>query len=141
MANQQQFITGMTGVYSVAAELSSKGYIVTLTARNAPIVDMMVATPDLKKTFNVQVKSNKPKEMGGTQAYWLVNKEAREIVSPNLVYVFVNLKKKEKPDFYIVDSKSVAKDTELYTASSGERFYQFYRDAHANCKDNWGLFE
>ena len=124
----------MTGVYYAAAELSSQGCLVTVTARNAPTVDMMVSTPNLKKTTNVQVKSNKA---GGNQSFWLLSKEARRSL-PNLTYIFVNLKKNERPDFYIVDSGTVAKKMSIERTKSGI-WYAFGRDERY--KDRWDLFK
>jgi hypothetical protein len=127
----------MSGVYYAAAELSSKGYVVTLTARNAPAVDMLVSTADLRHVFNVQVKANKPKEAGGTQAYWLLSKEAKSLVSPNLIYVFVNLKQNGKPDFYVAKSSTVAKRT-VVERRKNSTWYSFNRDE--SYKDRWDLF-
>lgn len=42
MASKSQ-ITGMTGVYLVAAELSRRGYVATPTSRNAQAVDLLVS--------------------------------------------------------------------------------------------------
>jgi hypothetical protein len=125
VTDRKRFITGMTGVYAAAAELSAKGFIVTITARNAPGVDIMASTPDLKETFNIQVKANKPK---GTQSFWLLNKDAQQIVSSNFVYVFVNLKEEQKPDFYTVGSAVVARDMNVSHSKSGH-WYFFRRDA------------
>lgn len=134
LPNREKFITGMTGVYYAAAELSSRGYIVTVTARNAPSVDMMVSTPDLKRTFNVQVKANKPK---GTQAYWLLSEQSK-MTSPNLIYVFVNLKADGRPDFYLADSSTVSKNL-VVERRPGSVFYSFARDG--KFKDKWDILK
>jgi hypothetical protein len=124
----------MTGVYCAAAELSARGYIVTVTARNAPTVDLMASTPDLKKTFNIQVKCNKPK---GNKAFWLMS-EAAKVASPNLVYIFVNLKENAKPDFYITDSRTVSKNIGI-DRRKNSIFYWFGRNA--KYKDNWNVLK
>lgn len=126
----------MTGVYYAAAELSARGYIATLTARNSPTVDMIVSSPDLKKSFTIQVKANKPKEDGGTQSFWLLSKEAKTTISRNLVYVFVNLKRDGKPDFYIAKSRTVSEKLEVSHTKSGE-WYSFPRDNKQ--KDRWDI--
>lgn len=125
----------MTGVYFTAAELSSRGFIVTITARNAPHVDIMVSTPNMKKTFSIQVKANKP---DGTKSFWLLNKEAKKTVSPSFFYVFVNLNENRKPDFYIVKSGTVAKNIEVSRSKSG-RWYSFQRDE--KYKNRWDYFK
>ena len=134
LVNRKNFITGMTGVYCVAAELSSRGFLVTLTSRNAPIVDMMVSTPDLTKTTNVQVKTNK---VQGTQSFWLLSREARNS-SPNLLYVFVNLRKNEKPNYYIVPSNRVAKEMDVEHTKGGV-WFSFARNERD--KNRWDLFD
>jgi hypothetical protein len=131
---RQRQISGMAGVYYVAAELSSLGYIVAVTSRNALGADLLVSTADLDKSFNVQVKTNRTR---GTQAYWLMGDVANIPVSRNLVYVFVNMKKDAKPDFYIVGSEEVSKNLEPYR-SKGKEKYQFRRNARY--KDNWAVF-
>ena len=131
----KRYITGITGVHYVAAVLSEKGYIVTITARNAPGIDIMASTPDLKKAFNIQVKANK---VGGTQSFWLLNKDAQNIVSPNFIYIFVNLKENQKPDFYIVESTIVAKNIDVSHSKNGH-WYSFKRND--KYKDNWNILK
>ena len=133
--NRKRFVTGMTGVYFVAAELSSRGYVVTTTARNAPGVDIMASRPNLKKAYNIQVKANKPY---GTQSFWLLGKDARKLVSPNFFYVFVNLKENEKPDFYVVRSAVVARNIDVSHTKRGH-WYSFQRNARY--KDRWALLK
>ncbi|MFA6328888.1 MAG: hypothetical protein WCY41_05570 [Candidatus Micrarchaeia archaeon] len=102
MSAKKGFITGMTGVYLVAAELSKHNIIATLTSRNAPGVDIISSTQDLKRVFNIQVKTNSK-----NASFWLLNKDAKGTYSPNFVYVFVNLRE-GGADFYIVPSKKVS---------------------------------
>ena len=104
------YTKGMAAVYYAAAELSERGYIVTTTARNAPKVDILVTTPDMKKTFNVQVKTT-------THSYWII-KDAKKAVSPNFLYIFVKFKGKQKPDFYIVKSTKVARNINIYRSKN-----------------------
>ncbi len=134
-SNTKGFITGMTGVYSVAAELSARGYIVTTTTRNAPGIDIMASTSDLKKTFNIQVKAN---STGGTHSFWLLNKDAENLVSPNFFYIFVNFKSNQKPDFYIVESSIVSQNVDVNHSKSGH-WYSFQRDE--KYKDKWELLK
>ncbi|MCJ7696752.1 MAG: hypothetical protein MUO73_00255 [Thermoplasmata archaeon] len=120
----KNFLTGMTGVFTVAAELSAKRYIVTLTSRNAPGIDIIASSLDLKKTFNIQVKAN---ASDGTQSFWLLNKDAQNLISPNFFYVFVNFKKDQKPDFYVVESSIVAQNVEV-SHSENSDWYSFQRN-------------
>jgi hypothetical protein len=58
MARTRQ-MTGMLGVYLVAAELSYRGFIVSPTSRSAIGADLLVTDQECKRTWLVQVKSNK----------------------------------------------------------------------------------
>ncbi|MGH7773679.1 MAG: hypothetical protein ACREQA_15750 [Candidatus Binatia bacterium] len=130
----QNILTGMTGVYSVAAELSLRNYIVAVTSRNAPGVDIIAVSPNLKKAASIQVKANKPK---GTQAYWLLSERAKRDKAESMFYVFVNLKDKGmRAEFYIVPSKVVARDMEVSTRPRS-KWYWFPRKEEY--KDRWEI--
>ena len=55
MATKGQ-MTGMLGTYLAAAELTKKGFIVSITSRNAKGADLLVTDQSCKKTWSVQVK-------------------------------------------------------------------------------------
>ena len=131
----QTIITGLAGVYFVAAELSLRNYVATVTSRNAPGVDVIAVSVDLKKTVSIQVKANKPK---GTHAFWLLSKRSKHDVSKSLFYVFVNLKNQgERPDFYVVPSRVVARDMIIEKSKTKKQstWYSFRRDE--KYKDKW----
>jgi hypothetical protein len=95
-------LTGMTGVYLVAAELSRLGFIVSPTSRSAKGADLLVTDQECQKTWSVQVKTNaKPKPS------WRLT-EAAHVNSKSHVYVFVNLNGDERPEFKVVPSSVVA---------------------------------
>ena len=54
-------ITGMTGVYCAAAELSRQGYIVSPTSRSARGADLLVTDQSCLNAWSVQVKTNAAK--------------------------------------------------------------------------------
>jgi hypothetical protein len=56
MAVKRQ-MTGMLGVYLVAAELSRLDFIVSPTSRSAAGADLMVTDQKCQKTWSVQVKT------------------------------------------------------------------------------------
>jgi hypothetical protein len=107
MANGSVLSAGLTGVageYFVAAELSRRGYIATLTLKNTRGIDILVANTNATKSQNIQVKTNQ-----GRKKEWTLNHKAENHLADNLFYVFVNLKESgELPDFHIVPSKIVA---------------------------------
>lgn len=108
-------LDGVSGEYFVAAELSRKGYIASLTLRNTRGVDILCTNLDATKAVSIQVKTTK-----GSNRDWLLNRKAEEYCSANFFYVFVNLNKRrnpessdfsdkqEPPDFFVVPSKIVA---------------------------------
>lgn len=101
-------MTGMRGVYLVAAELTRLGFIVSPTSRSAAGADLLVTDQKCKRAFSVQVKTN-----ARTFGFWLIGKKAREIVSDTHIYVLVNIRNSvrsgEKIEFFVVPSKIVAR--------------------------------
>jgi len=108
MARKSTYHSGMAGVYHVAAQLAEREFSVGITVGNTPHVDLLVGTPDVKRTFSVQVKTNRK---GGTQSFWLLSAKAKDTASKDFYYIFVNLRgHATRPDFYVVSSQVVAKD-------------------------------
>jgi hypothetical protein len=106
-------IAGITGVYSVAAELSNLGYIVTTTMRNAQGIDILVSNEDTTRMLAVQVKTNQ-----GSSREWILTYKVEKLRSENLFYVFVNLNVGGKPDFFVVPARVVA----MYVAAGYREF-------------------
>jgi hypothetical protein len=101
-------LTGVAGEYLVAGELSKKGYIASITLRNTRGVDILVSNRDATKSVGIQVKSTKYSD----SRQWMLNEKSEKYYADNLYYVFVNLKEgDERPDFFVVPSKIVAKYT------------------------------
>ena len=101
-------MTGMRGVYLVAAELSKIGFIVSPTSRSAIGADLLVTDQKCKRAYSVQVKSNTK-----TFNFWLIGKKAKETVSDTHIYVLVNLrnsvKNGERAEYFVVPSKELSK--------------------------------
>jgi hypothetical protein len=135
MASKGQ-MTGMLGTYLAAAELTQKGFIVSITSRNARGADLLVADQDYKKTWSVQVKTNsKP------ATFWLLSKDYKEVVSPTHVYLFINLRADQRPDYYVVPSRTVAEHGTVTPETKRSIFYSFWRKAAEKYKEGWSLFE
>lgn len=136
MASKHQF-TGMTGLYLVAAELSQLGFIVSPTSRSAQTADLLVTDAACKNTYAVQVKTN-----ASTFNFWLVNSKTSEIVSENLVYALVNLRK-IGPEFFLVPSGVVAQKVVVSKPSKTRStvWYSVYLKDIAEFKNNWGVFK
>ena len=113
MASKSQ-MTGMQGVYLVAAELTRLGFIVSVTSRNARGADLFATDQSYKTTWSIQVKTSwKP------VSFWPLGKHYKSESSRSHVYVFVNLRGGEKPDYYVVPSKVVAKKGRTYKRPKG----------------------
>jgi len=97
-------LTGVSGEYFVAAELSCRGYIASITLRNTKGIDILVSNESASKSVGIQVKTNHSKHKK-----WLLNKKAEDYHDKNLFYVFVNLNEAgEKSVYHIVPSEKVA---------------------------------
>lgn len=97
-------LTGVSGEYFVAAELSRRGFLCSVTLKNTRGIDILVANEQATKNIGIQVKTNQ-----SDKTTWMLNEKAENFYSVNLFYVFVNLKGIDTlPDYYIVPSKVVS---------------------------------
>ena len=104
MVKLEKGLVGVSGEYFVAAELSKRGYIASITLRNTKGVDILCSTQDSKKAFGVQVKTN-----ASSQRSWILTKKSEEYYGGNLFYVFVTLNDgNDSPNYFVVPSKVVA---------------------------------
>jgi hypothetical protein len=134
MASKQQ-MTGMRGVYLVAAELTRLGFVVSPTSRSAAGADLLVTDQRCKRAYSVQVKTNaKPAN------FWLVNPGAKHLASKSHVYVFVNIRKGDlRPEFFVVPSRAVARGVKVEQRPRST-WYSFWRDQAGKYQDRWSLF-
>lgn len=121
MASKHQ-MTGMLGVFLTAAELTRRDLVVSLTSRSARGADLLVTDQNCRRTWSVQVKTNRR-----PASFWLINKSFADETSTQHIYVFVNLRGEERPDFYVVPSKYVARVGRVCPSSTGTIFYAFDR--------------
>jgi len=102
--NRTNQLTGVTGEYYVAAELSKRGYVASITLRNTDGIDILASNSDGSKAVTIQVKTKSDHIKG-----WALNAKAEKSNKPKLFYIFVNLNNDQTPpDFHIVESKVVA---------------------------------
>lgn len=135
MASKGQ-LTGMQGVYLVAAELSRNGFIVSPTSRSAAGADLLVTDHSCHHAFSVQVKTN-AKAFG----FWLLTQKAKNIISPSHVYVLVNLRKGgSEKEYYVVPSRIVAKQMFKSTSSTGSVWYAISVKDVETYRDKWSVF-
>jgi hypothetical protein len=133
MASKGQ-MTGMRGVYLVAAELAKRGFIVSPTSRSAIGADLLVTDQKCKNAFSVQVKTN-----ARTFDFWLIGKRAKETVSASHIYVLVNVRNTkrdgERIEYFILPSKLLAR-----RAYHRGDWPNIRCDKISDCKDNWKVF-
>jgi hypothetical protein len=127
-------LTGMRGVYLVAAELSRLGFIASPTSRSAIGADILVTDQECKNSYSVQVKT----DTTGSN-FWLLGKKSKEMVSETHIYVFVKIRRKKEIEdvlYFIVPSKVIAKNMD---APDGD-FPNIKRDKITKYQNNWSPF-
>ena len=117
-------MSGMRGVYLVAAELVRHNMIVSVTSRSAAGTDLLATTPDARKAWSVQVKASTKDDVRAHARYFLLGKEARSLRSPSHVYVFVSIRR-SGAQFYVVPSRVVAKQARV-THRKRSTWYSWY---------------
>jgi len=100
-------LAGVSGEYFVAAELSKKEYIASITLRNTKGIDILCSNQEATKSLGIHVKTNR-----NSKRSWLLSEKSDNYFTDNLFYIFVNLNDNLKfPEFFIVPSKIVANFT------------------------------
>lgn len=133
-------MTGMQGVFLVAAELTKRRLIVSPTSRSSFGADLLVTDQQCKRAWSVQVKTN-----AGRPAFWLLNKHASRTKSDSPIYVLVNLGQKNSrqirmgPDFYIVPSRVLARHMRKILRPHAT-FYSIRCDKVTKYRNYWGVF-
>ena len=98
-------LAGVSGEYFVAAELSRRGFIASITMRNSPGIDILATNLNAKRAITIQCKTSRSSTKG-----WILSDKAEGFTPKNHFYVFVRLgEKNDHPSYHIVPSKVVAK--------------------------------
>jgi hypothetical protein len=127
--------TGMLGVYLVAAELSRLGLIVSPTSRSARGADLLVTDQECHMAWSVQVKTN-----GKPASFWLVGKHAKDLRSDSHIYVFVNIRGDNRPEYIVAPSNYVADKVRVSTSKTGSVWYEFHRADRLLSGEGWEAF-
>jgi len=83
----ERTLVGVAGEYFVAAELSLRGFIASVTLRNTRGVDIIASRSDASSSVSLQIKSN-----SDGSAAWMLSKKSEGFWSKQHFYVFVLLK-------------------------------------------------
>ncbi|MCL5954216.1 MAG: hypothetical protein M1509_06875 [Nitrospirae bacterium] len=111
-------LTGMRGVFLVAAELTKHGFIVAPTARSAKGADLLIMDLKSSESYSIQVKTN-----ASTFTFWLLNADADKLISNSLYYVLVNLYPDNKIEYFVVPSKHIAEKVSCTKRTTGSIWY------------------
>ena len=96
-------MTGAAGEYFVAAELSRRGWLATVTIKNAPGTDVLAHDPANKTVVAIQTKT------ASGSRFQLDRKCERPTTAHNEWFVFVELHdSRTRPSFYVVPRNIVA---------------------------------
>src|SRR5436190_4554604 len=91
-------ITGAAGEYHVAAELSRRGWLATVTIKNSPDTDVLAQHPHTERLLAVQTKTASPRNR-----FRLKKKNETPASRDGQWFVLVGLRGEfERPDFYII---------------------------------------
>ena len=97
-------LVGVAGEYFVAAELSRRGYIASISLRNTRGLDILATNQEATRSVTIQVKTN---QSAGKD--WMLSEKSEHFISDTYFYVFVGLRGVEqRPSFHIVPSRVVA---------------------------------
>ena len=97
-------LAGVAGEYFVAAELSRRGYIASISLRNARGIDILATNAEASRSVTIQCKTSQV-----SKTSWMLNDKCESFASENQYYVFVVLGGPlERPRYHIVPSRTVA---------------------------------
>ncbi len=137
--------SGIAGEYLVAAELTRRGLVASLTLKNTQGIDILTSSADGRKQVAIQVKCDQGKGPG-----WMLGAKAEKLAAKSLFYVFVRLHDGGIPDFHVVPSRIVAqfvtKDNRDWLATPGrggrphrENPIRIFRDRLNKYRGQWQL--
>ena len=97
-------LAGVAGEYFVAAELSRRGYIASISLRNTRGIDILATNQNALRTITIQCKTN---QLG--LKVWMLDEKSEKFHAENHYYVFVALgSPSQRPGYHIVPSAKVA---------------------------------
>ncbi len=149
MAKISSNLSGAAGVYFTAAELSQRGFVASMTIRNARGIDILASNAEASKQVDIQVKTTQ----SVIKRTWRLDKSDEDYFADSLFYIFVNLKVPgSRPDFTVVPSKVVAKYAkerrQKYLATPGLRVrkrkdtsMRAFEDPEGKYVERWDLLD
>lgn len=148
-------LTGIAGVYYVAAELTIRGFNASALLRNSEYYDILAVNQSEHKQILIQVKTSW-NHRGGRK--WILNEKVEGLSISNLFFIFVNIvienedTSKVKPEFFIINSielsNKIKKEYDEWLTSPGRggkkrnpnKLRQF-SDKEGYYKDKWHILK
>ena len=97
-------LAGVAGEYFVAAELSRRGYIASISLRNTRGIDILATNAAASRSVTIQCKTSQ------FRSNWMLSDKCESFHAENHFYVFVALGTPlERPRYHVVPSAAVAK--------------------------------
>ena len=97
-------LAGVAGEYFVAAELSRRGYIASISLRNTRGIDILATNQRASRSVTIQCKTNQK-----ARRKWMLSEKSEDFISDDHFYVFVALGGvRERASYHIVPSGAVA---------------------------------
>ena len=120
--------TGISAEFFVAAELSRRGYNVTLTFGNTKSIDLLIEKNN--STIAIQVKGIQRKK----SICWNLK---RTSIRENLIYVFVNLNADTlvEPEYFILTHEEIKEH--LKVVKSGRDYIDYNYLKRLDFEDKW----
>jgi len=96
-------LAGVAGEYFVAAELSRRGLIASISLGNTRGIDILATNAEASRSITIQCKTSQV-----ARKVWVLNEKSEDFVSATHLYVFVALGGvSERPTYHIASSHDV----------------------------------
>jgi hypothetical protein len=134
-------------VAQAAVEAFQEGVLLALAQRDVvpfdlgllrPVAagaDLLITDQECQKAWSVQVKTNRK-----PASFWLLSKHALSLKSASHVYVFVNIRKENRPEYIVAPSEHVATKVVKFTSRKGSIWYSFSKADRLFEGEGWEMF-
>jgi hypothetical protein len=142
MSKIPAILVGVAGEYFVAAELSRRGYIASISMRNTRGIDILATNEQATRSVTIQCKTN---QSGGSS--WILHEKAESFTPKDHFYVFVALTSAlERPRFHVVPARTVARYSrkhhkEFLDRGGKDTTMRKFNDPEGKYLDQWDLLE
>lgn len=124
MKSISRSLVGIAGAHFVAAELSQRGYIATVTSRNTEGIDVLASSVDGLKTVSIQVKTSSAEQRKKFSRSWILQKKHENIFSDNFFYVFCGFKTHQRETRFLCSQVKFLQNMSRKPMQSGSRRHQ-----------------